>query len=447
LDAHRTEEAQAALQNIPEEVRKQRSQEVTPLEIRIAAQSGTLESTLTRYQAEPESAPSPDALRSAAQDLQQVGDEASARRVLEFVYTREIEEHILTPANFLGLAEIRLQSGNLAQGVALLDRMAQAADNPFENLSAAADLLVKYGHPSEALDFFSARVKAVPWDTQARLELAKAQIPLQRDLESAQGLLARVAASSEAPYATRAEAAQALTALKPGGANFGSGELDLLAKGGAQDAAAAEQPGYFYARIQAAERLSDPATRVRLVLDAVAIKPQDEPPRISLFRAAEAAGQDQLAYSAIQPLLNQGSAGSDQYPYQAGNTEGTESAEAESDANPFVAQEFLPHVKLGKEEKSAFAAEVAVVLEKLQRLRDATAYWRIALALATPSPSREEFQARLNKVKAELKVEQRDALRRPVVSEHLEQKGTVRPRLLAKTGIAEGSGGGGGGSR
>jgi len=445
LDAHRTEEAQAALHALPEDVRKQHAQEVTTLEIRIAAQSGTLAATLARYQRDTENAPPLDALRSAAVVLQREQDESSARRVLEFVYTREIEQHNLTPANFLGLAEIRLQSGDLAQAMALLRRMALVAGEPFENLTAAAGLLMKNGHPAEAVEFLSARVKAVPWDAQARLELAKAQMAGNRDRASAQGLLSSVAPSPEAPYATRAAAAQAFASLQAEGVNFGSGELNLLARVGPQDAAAAEQPGYFYARIQAAERVSDPATRVRLLLDAVAIEPQDESPRLPLFRAAVSAGQYPLAYSAIEVLLYRSGASSYRSPYQAQNVEESEYAEAGADANVSESLEFLPRVELRAEDRVALAAQVAEVLEKLHRLREATTYWAIAAALAPADPSRAGFQDRLHKVKGEIKVQRQDALRRPVVTEHLEQKGTVRPRLTAKSGEGEVAVRGGGG--
>ncbi|HKS96279.1 MAG TPA: hypothetical protein VJV74_09110, partial [Terriglobia bacterium] len=208
LDAHRTQEAQAAFQAIPEDVRKQHTQDVATLEVRIAAQSGTLEALLTAYQTDPDNSPPLAVLRATATDLENTHDASSAKRVLEFVYTREIDAHNLTPANFLGLAEIRLQSGNVEPGVALLRRMALVAGEPFENLTAAAELLSKYGHAPEALEFLSARVKAVPWDDQARVELAKTEMAAHHGSPSES--LSSVAASSLAPYSTRAGAAEAL---------------------------------------------------------------------------------------------------------------------------------------------------------------------------------------------------------------------------------------------
>ncbi len=445
LDAHRTEEAQTAFNALPEEVRKQRSPEVVALEIRLAAQSGTLDATLARYQGDTENTPPFDALQSAAAALRADGNEPAARRVQEFVYTREIAMRNLAPANFLGLAEIRMQSGDLPQAVALLRRMNLVAGEPFVNLRPAADLLVKNGHPAEALEFLTARVEAVPWDADARLVLAKAQLAANHDQVTAQKLLSSVSSAPEAPYATRAAAAQVFAGLQAPGATFGSGELDWLAKGGSPDAASAEQPGYFFARVEAAKRATDPATRVRLLLGSVAIVPQDNSPRIPLFHAAAAINKNELAYSAIEPLLDQGG-GYYQSSYAAQNVGGAEAyAEVEADAGAAYAESFLARVEFTSEEKTTLAAQLAEVLEKLHRLPGAARYWTIAAALAPSGPTREGFQKRLDATREAMKVESQDSARRPVVSTHLEQKGLVRPRLKAKSKAAGGTLEGGGG--
>ncbi len=447
LDAHRIDEAQAAFNAIPVEIRKQRMQEFAPLAIRLAAQSGTLEATLAGYQREPGSAPPLAILQSAVAVLRRAGDESSARRVLEFAYAREIEQHHLTPANFLGLAEIRLQTEDLPRAMALLRRMSLVAGEPFGNLSAAAELLTKYKHPAEAMGFLSARVEAVPWDAQARLDLAKAEIAGQRVHDSATNWLASVAASKDAPYATRAAAAQTMAAIKAAAPNLGSGELALLSKGEPFEAAAAEQPGYYYARLGAAEGATDPTTRVRLLLGAVTIQPQDEPPRVQLFRAAVEAGQNQLAYSALEPLLNYGHVGSYENPHQPPYASETENPEAGLYAGVAESVDFLPRLQLSAEERTALAAQVAEVLEELQRLREAAEYWSKAIAMARAWPAREEFQSRLAKDQTALKLERQDLLRRPVVSEHLEQKVTVRPRVSMKSGGGKGTSAGGAGGR
>ena len=83
--------------------------------------------------------------------LVQAGDNGSARKILEFVFTREIDEHRLDAANFLALAEVRLDSGDAPGAVELLRRLALVIGNPYENLNSAAALLEKTGHNAEAV--------------------------------------------------------------------------------------------------------------------------------------------------------------------------------------------------------------------------------------------------------------------------------------------------------
>ena len=99
------------------------SGQIAPLEIQIAARSASLAQLLEGYRRSPESEPPVDILREAAQALQKSGDETASRRVLEFLYTREIERGNFDAANFLGLAEVRLQDGDGSSALALLRRM------------------------------------------------------------------------------------------------------------------------------------------------------------------------------------------------------------------------------------------------------------------------------------------------------------------------------------
>ena len=55
--------------------------------------------------------------------------------------------------------------------MALLRRMALVAGEPFETLTPAAELLAKFGRKTEAIEFWEARVKAAPWDTDASVQL------------------------------------------------------------------------------------------------------------------------------------------------------------------------------------------------------------------------------------------------------------------------------------
>jgi hypothetical protein len=161
---------------------------------------------------------------------------------LDYLYTRALDERDLSPTNFLGLAgdTPRNRRCGCRDGAAAPHEPGSA--EPFENLMAAADLLERTGHPNEAAEFLATRERAAPWDEDARLRLAA----IRHTTET----LAAVAADAAAPYEMRVRAAAALSAVRPV-VQTGSGELNLLAAGNA-DPAAAEKPLYFEARVRAA---------------------------------------------------------------------------------------------------------------------------------------------------------------------------------------------------
>jgi hypothetical protein len=332
--------------------------------------------------------------------------------------------------------------------------MNRVAGEPFENLGAAGDLLVKMGHPTEAAEFYALRVKAVPWDAEARLKLGKAEAAANSQTNQAIALLSAVASTPNADYSTRASAAESLAALKASAPSLGGAELDWLAKGGPM--AAAESPGFFYARLRAARQVSDAPARIRLLLDAIAIHPEDfrqrdeEPPppaakpegvspRVVLFQAAIAANQNELALSALAPLVDPGITTSPESPEN-------ESASEETDQSnrSFVDLEFLSKQHLDFSQKSLLAAQMAGALQKLDRLEEAARLWKVAWALATEDSLRSQANQRRGKIETQLKLEKADQARRPVITEHLEQQGLVRPRLLGRNAPTAGAGAGGG---
>src|SRR5208337_616197 len=361
----------------------------------------------------------------------------NARRLLEYVYTRQIDEHNFAPANFLGLAEVRLQQGDPASAVALLRRMNRVAGQPFENLAAAGDLLVKMAHPAEATEFYALRVKAVPWDDDARLKLAQAEAAANTQWNDAIQLLILVASSPNARYAKRAAGAESLAGLKAPAPSLGSAELDWLMRGG--PVAVAESPGFFYARLRAAREAADAATQIRLLLDAIAARPEDlsqrfgasphavanpesVSPRILLFRAAAAANQNELAVSALTPLIDQSIMGSP--PPESPESE----APGEEIAREYIWKSFLAGQELSASQRSVIAAQLASAFQKLARLREAAQLLQVAIFFATEDSLRSQATHEFEQVQAQMKLEQADRERRPVISDHLEQRGLVRPR-------------------
>jgi predicted Zn-dependent protease len=448
LDNRRVADAQTAFNNLPEDFRDPQQPGIASVMLRLAAQSNELDQLLQQFQQAPEKAPTLEVLRTAAVILEEK-DPANARRLLEYVYTRQIDEHDFAPANFLGLAEVRLQQGDLAQAVALLRRMNRVAGQPFENLAAAGDLLVKMAHPAEATEFYAQRVKAVPWDDDARLKLAQAEAAANTQRNDAIQLLISVASSPNANYAKRAAGAESLVALKAAAPSLGSAELEWLIRGG--PVAGAESPGFFYARLRAAREAADAATKIRLLLDAIALRPEDFPqrfgasppaaanpknvsPRILLAQAAAAANQNELAVSAITPLVDWSIMASP--PPESPEGEAPEEEMEQPGYRSYMWKSFLAGQDLSASQKSAIAAQMAGAFQKLARLREAAQLWKVASALPTDDSLRSQATHELEQVQAQMKLEQADRERRPVITEHLEQNGLVRPRLVPLKGEA-----------
>jgi tetratricopeptide (TPR) repeat protein len=446
LDRRRTDEARNAFNSLSEDFRDPRRLEIASLMVRLAAQSNTLEELLRQFQQAPDKAPPFDVLRNAAIGSQEK-DPASARRVLEYVYAGQIDARDFAAANFLGLAEVRLQQGNLVQAMTLLQRMNLVAGPPFENLTAAGDLLVKMDHPAEAAQFFSTRVIAVPWDVDARLKLARAEAAANTQRNDAIQIFSSVVSSPNAASAKRASAAESLAALKAPAPGQLSGELEWLIRGG--PVAAAESPGYYYARLRAAREAADPTAKIRLLLDAIAIRPEDfsqrnasAPPseakpesvslRIYLAEAATAANQNELAMSAIAPLLEQGSTLTVQPENQEG--EAADEGSAQPEYPDILWKWFLRDQKLSDEQKSLLATQLAGALVRLDRLEEAARLWKIAGMLATDNAVRSSSSSELGHVQAQIKLEKADQERRPVITNHLVQSVLVRPRLLSHSG-------------
>ena len=215
--------------------------------------------------------------------------------------------------------------------------------------------------------------------------------------------------------------------------------------------AGAESPGFFYARLRAAREAADAATKIRLLLDAIALRPEDFPqrfgasppaaanpknvsPRILLAQAAAAANQNELAVSAITPLVDWSIMASP--PPESPEGEAPEEEMEQPGYRSYMWKSFLAGQDLSASQKSAIAAQMAGAFQKLARLREAAQLWKVASALPTDDSLRSQATHELEQVQAQMKLEQADRERRPVITEHLEQNGLVRPRLVPLKGEA-----------
>ena len=432
--------ASASLSALSKQTRETETAKLIPLELHIAAQSGALDSTIAGYRSDPQTAPASEILRSAARQLLEMGDKQSARKVLEFVFARELEEHQLVASNFLGLAEIRIAAGDTAGAVELLRRLGTAVGAPFENLDQAATLLEKTGHNAEAEEFLEQLVQSAPWEPAYRLRLAEANIAAGKSASAAQDTAAFIASNPEVPYALRAQAAQALAGVRgQSGHNqsgaapikLGSNELDLLASSaGGLSATAANQSFFYEARLQAAQINSEPRIEFQLLGNALADAPARDEARIPLFLTAASVKSDQFARGVIEPLLRQQTF--NRLPPTATAEDEVLSAES-GDAASESASVWLPAaLKLAPAQQSQVALTLAEVLVRTDHLNEALSYLQIANRLEKTSLRRQQIAGRIVDVRLQLRRQQLNEARQPILHEALEQDRLVHPKLLAR---------------
>jgi cellulose synthase operon protein C len=352
------------------------------VDIRVAAASGTLATLFDRFRAHPESAPYADVLRSAATQLRKSGDSSGARSVLAFLYERELANSQLEPANFLGLAQVRLEENNTAAALALLNRMALVLDDGFETLTRSAELLEQHGKRTEAAAFLKRRIQAAPWDSEAKERLAVLQpAGAERD-----GLFRSAVADGQAPYRVRTAAAR--LAGPQSGAPAGT-ELALLSAPRIPPADASK-PYFVESRIEAAHQISDPQTQLALWRAALAVAPADPRVRVGAVRAALAARRDSLALAIEQATKQNSDTG------------------------------------LADPERAALAESLAAAAARLDDLATAIEYLR-AVNLFSPPDARAALQAKLDALTAERDRRSRNSARQPAIRDVIDQDHAVEP--------------------
>jgi cellulose synthase operon protein C len=434
IQTKRWTQAAEFLASFSPESHKEHTAELVPLELQIAAQLATLDEKISTYRTDPPTPPSAEILRTSARKLFEAGDEQSARKILEFVFARELEEHQLVAVNFLGLAEIRIAAGDTPGALDLLRRLVVALENPFGNLDSAAALLEKTGHNKEALEFLEPLSKATPWEPSFQMRLAKAKIAAGQDEGSGQKILVKIAASGQAPYATRMEAARALAGARAE-SDFGSRELQLLARSSRGIAADEANQLFFYdARVKAAQAASDPHLKLQLLGNALAETPSRDDARIPAFHAAAALNQNEYALAIIEQLLRQ------QHLLRTPVKESLEEEEiissdetqtdAESDAE--FSRPVIASGKLSPLEQAQLVRSVGEVMTQLNRLEEALPYLHLAQKLEKAPARVKEIRSEIASVRASLRRQHLNVARQPILHAELEQDRLVRSRLVAE---------------
>ncbi|MGO9442522.1 MAG: tetratricopeptide repeat protein [Terriglobales bacterium] len=429
-------QAADAIAALSKETRAAQAAALVPLDLQVAAQLATLDSRIAAYRAEPQNVPASDLLRTAARQLFEAGDKESARKILEFVFAREIDEHQLNAANFLGLAEIRLAPGDTSGALDLLRRLVVVVGNPFENLDPAAVLLEKAGHNAEAIEFLDQLVKSAPWDASYRLRLAKARMAAGKDVPAAQDALGSVASGASVQYDLRIKAASALAGRSR--SDLGSAELNLLAGNPAAISPAAADKFYFYeARIKAAQNAADSQTKLQLLSHCANDFPRRDEERVPLFQAAASLRSDEFALGVLEPLLHAqflgSTASSSAYSEeeQIVGSDNDEENESGGTSTPVT-----PSARLPRTQRAQVAQMIGETMARLNRLSEAVSYFEIARRSQSSPAVRKDLTRRIADLKAALRIEHQNAARQPLLHEALEQDRIVRPRLLAKAGPA-----------
>src|SRR5215470_4241075 len=399
-----------------------RRTELISLQLKLAAQTGGVDPIIASYRADPAHAPASDVLRKVATELQQANDKASANKILEFVFSREIEDRNLTAANMLGLAEIRLASGDLEGAVALLRRMTLVVGNPFETQDGAAALLVRTGHPAQAVSFLEELVKAVPWNAQYRGRLAQAQIAANQNADAARKELVSIVSDKFVVYEDRVSFADGLQGAIP--ASLGSGELDYLAHGGG---AGGDQPYFFAARLKAAKS-APAAERVRLLRAALEDNPSGEAARVPLLKAAIEVGDYHLAIAVMQPYLS-----GDNLP--SATVTGDEYVSEEDSAPSPEWQERYGRVflKLSTKERAEIIRDLGTAFEKTGSPDQALSYLQRAYGLEADPRVKAQMNREIQLIRSLQRRRATNQSRRPEIHSDLEQEHLVRPRMPEQT--------------
>jgi hypothetical protein len=416
-------------------------------------------------------------LRDGAARISEEGFKAEAQEIWEFIFAQLQSTHELLPSDYMGLAQARLKTGDIAGAVSVLRHMTELGNNldpadgdpsnSVENLDHAAALLVDEGHDAEAIEFLATLVKAKPWDASFSLRLAQSELRANRNQTDATASLETLAANNQNTYALRVQASLSLKTKSSLSPKAGSEELQLLA-GGKITSVQARKPYFFAARIEAADELPKTAIHDRLMLlrEAVAVQP-DGLDEIKNAAPSHATGKDlalrifideaesghaSTALVALEPLLH-GSNGFSTVNRYDGEEEGegrgvnAPDNEALIDEGAQLMRQGSPDQTLAQleqlaplpelnppnlEEKLRVASLVAQAYEETNEPSIALPYLKLARYLQKERAGRDELDRRIARIETTLWLEEQNAMRRPLIQKDLNQSAIVRPRLTSR---------------
>ena len=172
-----------------------------------------------------------------------------------------------------------------------------------------------------------------------------------------------------------------------------------------------------------------PRTRIQLLTSALADTPARDDARIPLFQAVAAMRSDEFARGVIEPLLRQ------QFlrPVPATASRENEIFDSETGLYAELPGELNAQLKIPIAQQAQVAWQLGEVLVRLDRLNEALPYMRLAYKLEKAPDRRKQIAGRITSVRAQVRRQQLNAARQPILHEALEQDRLVRPRLLARS--------------
>jgi predicted Zn-dependent protease len=416
LDEKKFVEARAELERLPAE--KKKTAQWLGAELQLAAADGSLPQMVAEWKKNPAAAPAASNLQNAVQAL----SEPSKRTVMRFVYERALDARELTAPNFLGLAAIDLDEGNVPGAVALLKRLTLISGNPYIDADSAASLLESKHKFSDAMQFLQPLVQASPWDASLKVRLANATLTVNANAQQALATLTAVAADPKAKYAERLTAAKALKGHGAANAQLGSAELNLLARDGCPGADEAGKPFFVEARRAAAACATDKKVKERLLKAAIADSPYNAALRIEYLTAAFAAGQYARALLAAEPIFEYG-----------GNFYGQRAAQMydSSEDEDNAGSHRVSVVSTIKPEDANKLTWFAIhAREKRHEASEALKLTRGATASEHDQTRRSAFEKEQKRLETDAARERENAARAPNIHKDMDQDRVVRPRVL-----------------
>jgi tetratricopeptide (TPR) repeat protein len=461
LDHNHVAKAQAMFDSLSDKDREADDMD----DIILAVRCNRLEALLDHWRANPDSVPK-DSLASAVSRLMKPTaaykpDFAAIRPLREFIFAYKRVNDTLQPTDFLALAQLRIDTGDLPGALELLRQLTlqpmtssangtmtfppsgdpevssaqpafvqsdlgKDASNPYINTDYAASLLEKDGRPAEAISFLQALVKAVPWDASYRLRLARAELASNARDQARTDLIA-VARDNSARYDLRVEAARGLATLSDQSVDLGSQELSFIAHPSTMSAA--RQPYAAEARIaMAGVGATSSADRELLLREAIAIQPSGataDRAALDLLLLQPSTGNPSNTLAILRSLQS------------TAPTEQVASADTTADSSD-ESDELIPSlallppgsVHLDAASRIRLATLLSSAYVRDGNLATALTYADLVVYLAKDSPQPGLTRSR-DDLKAALQISRRNLLRRPILQTGLEQANQVRPRLTA----------------